>query len=127
MKTIYQTADIGEMTVIKSVLESSGIECMLLDEYSQIFRPSTLTYSGGGRLAVADEQEMDARALVEDYLKTVNSSETDTDSEIEKPVKVKMKNNCPECGSEEFAPAFWSVFFGGNKYKCRNCGAAFTL
>lgn len=127
MKTIYQTPDIGQMTVIKSVLESSGIECILLDEYSQIIRPSTLTFSGGGRLAVADEKEEDARAIIEDYLKTVDSPEKNTEPEDKGPLKEKSKDKCPECGSEDFAPDFWSVFFGGNKYKCGKCGVKFIL
>jgi len=127
MKTIYQTWDVGEMTVVKTILESSNIKCVLLDEYSQILKPSTLMYSGGGRLAVSDEQEEDAKAIIEDYLKTVGSPETVTALENEGPIREETKARCPECGSEEFTPSFWSMFFGGNKYKCGNCGTKFQL
>ena len=107
------------MTVIKSYLESSGIQCYLLDEYTQIVRPSTLQFSGGGRLAVPDEQEADAREIISDYLKTINEEEP---AEIKKAVL-----KCPECGSEEFAPTLLSIIFGGNKYKCSACGNKFRL
>lgn len=127
MKTVYQTSDVGEMTIIKSVLESSGIDCMLLDEYTQIIRPSTLEYSGGGRLAVADEKEEEAKAIIDDYLKTVNTGKTDSALEAEPVVNAEAKNKCPECGSTEFEPAFWSIFFGGNKFKCKYCGTTFKI
>ncbi|GEM_PF-1369496 len=115
MKTIYRTSDIGEMTVIKSVLEASGIKCVLLDEFSPLVRP---VFSGGGRLTVADEKEEEARVIIKDYLNTVNLPEKAAEPKT-------TEARCPECGSREFAPAFWSVFFGGNKYKCGNCGAKF--
>ncbi len=121
MKTIFQTTDIGEMTVIKSILDAAGIKCMLLDEYySHIVQPA-LIYTGGGRLAVADEQEAEARALIEDFIKTVKPELSLTETGLAHTPK------CPACGSTEFAPAFWSVFFGGDKYKCKNCGTKFEL
>ncbi|MCX5776644.1 MAG: DUF2007 domain-containing protein [Candidatus Firestonebacteria bacterium] len=117
MKTIYQTSDIGQMTVVKSVLESAGINCVLLDEYTQILRPATLQFSGGGRLAVEDEKEEEALELLADYLKTVNTEEE----------SINNSSKCPECGSTEYEPAFWSVFFNGNNFKCNKCGAKFKI
>jgi len=121
MKVVFQSNDIGAMTVVKSVLESAQIECVLLDEYTQLVRPSVLLYSGGGRLAVADEREEEAKAIIDDYLKTINEDAS--------PEKETEKSNlkCPECGSEEFAPTLLSIIFGGDKYKCAACGNKFQL
>ncbi|MFH1073885.1 MAG: DUF2007 domain-containing protein [Candidatus Firestonebacteria bacterium] len=119
MKTVFQTNDVGTMTVVKSILESSGISCVLLDEYTQLVKPSALQFSGGGRLAVADEREEEAKAIIEDYLKTVKENSSFT----KETVKSNLK--CPECGSKEFVPTLWSILFGGNKYKCAACGNKF--
>ena len=119
MKVVFQSIDMGALAVVKSILESDNIRCALLDEYSQINRPNTLQFSGGGRLAVADEQEAEARMIIEDYLKTINS-------EVEPATETKkIELSCPECGSEEFSPTFLSIFLGNGHYKCKSCGKKF--
>jgi len=113
MKVIFQSNDIGSITVVKSILDASGIPAVMLDEYS--LYPSTLLYSGGGRLAVADEQEKEAAIIIGDYLKTIK--------EPSSPSALK----CPVCGSEEFSPTLLSIIFGSNKYKCPACRHKFKI
>jgi len=112
MGIVYESNDISEIAMIQSVLGGAGIAFTVYDElhYKRI---------GGTKIAVRDDQEEEARAIIEDYLQSVSGG-----SGAKKIVK-EAPIYCPECNSKDCVQTFWSMFTNTPKYKCRSCGYKF--
>jgi len=114
MGIVYETTDISEMAMIESVLRAASIE------YTNI---GDASYGREGvllKLAVPDENEADARAVIDDYFQSISGGEG-----AEKIVKEKALY-CPECNSKDCVQTFWSMFTNTPKYKCQGCGNKFS-
>jgi hypothetical protein len=68
--TIYQ----AEALVVKSLLESTGIEAMLSSEHSIDIYPIFSSQEGGIKIVVAEEDAEDARAVVMQFRKSGTGS-----------------------------------------------------
>ncbi|MCE1195543.1 DUF2007 domain-containing protein [bacterium] len=69
MKTVYTATFQDDAIVILSILKSGGIEGMMMADNMLEVNPLFHTDIRGISIVVPDEQEEDARALVDDYRK----------------------------------------------------------
>ncbi len=69
MKTVFTSTFQDEAMVVQSILRSGGIEGELMANSMLNVNPLFVTDIRGVSIVVADEQEADALALVEDYRK----------------------------------------------------------
>jgi hypothetical protein len=64
---VFQTLDLMEATLMKSVLEASGIEVYLVDENISRLKPIYSWAIGGIKLIVPDNQINRAREVIREY------------------------------------------------------------
>jgi hypothetical protein len=67
MKTVFVAAFQDEAIVISSMLRSAGIEAEMLADKMLDINPLFSIDMNGVKILVPDEQEEDARAIVDDY------------------------------------------------------------
>src|SRR5437879_9868091 len=65
--TVIYSGDIVQVDLLKSILEGSGIQCVLQDEYVGRMRPDFVP--GGVKVLVAASEADKARRIVEDFIK----------------------------------------------------------
>jgi len=65
MKTVAACNSLDEALLLKSLLEGSGIAAIVPDEHSAHIAPPYVLVSGGVRVQVPDEDEEDARRILE--------------------------------------------------------------
>ena len=65
--TVIYSGDIVQVDLLKSILEGSGIQCVLQDEYVGRMRPYAVP--GGIKVLVAKNDLVEARKIVEDFIK----------------------------------------------------------
>ncbi len=64
---VIYSGNIVHVDLLKSILEGSGIRCMLQDEYVGTMRPYAVP--GGVKVLVAASDSDKARKIVEDFIK----------------------------------------------------------
>ena len=67
MAEVFATISQAEALVVKSLLESTGIEAMLSSEHSIDIYPIFSPQEGGIKIVVAEEDAEDARAVVTQF------------------------------------------------------------
>lgn len=67
--TVFQSPNLGEIAIVKSLLEESGIVVINLDETIGSLAPHHTFGSGGSRLAVDKGDVEDAKEIIQDYLR----------------------------------------------------------
>jgi len=67
MKTVYVSAFLDDAIVVKSMLESAGIQAEVLSDQMLDINPFYSIEPKGAKVVVPDEAEADARAIVQDY------------------------------------------------------------
>ena len=65
--TVFTSISINEVNLVKSILDSEGIECVILDETIGQLAPQFLFGQGGVRLAVREEDCKAAHEIIDDY------------------------------------------------------------
>jgi hypothetical protein len=65
--SIIYSGNTGQVDLLKSILEGSGIDCVLQDEYMGTMRPYAVP--GGVKLLVAASDVEEAQKIVEDFIK----------------------------------------------------------
>jgi len=65
--TVYRAWGEAEAQVVRGLLESSGIECRLLERGPQSIYPVTVDGLAEVQVMVPKEQEAEARAIVSSY------------------------------------------------------------
>jgi hypothetical protein len=73
-----------EALVVKSLIESTGIEAEISSEHFIDLYPVFFPQAGGIKIIVSDEDAEDARAIVAQYRETKRESERDTRGEQDK-------------------------------------------
>lgn len=68
MKTVFTSVFQDEAIVVRSLLESAGIESELLVDSMLDINPFYYVDVKGASVVVADENEEDAKAIVKDFL-----------------------------------------------------------
>lgn len=68
MKTVFTSVFQDEAIVVRSMLESAGIESELLVDSMLDVNPFYYVDVKGASVVVADENEEDAKAIVKDFL-----------------------------------------------------------
>jgi hypothetical protein len=68
MAEIFASMFQDEALVVKSLIESAGIEAEIAGEHIVDVYPAFFPESGGMVVSVPDEDTEDARSIVEDYL-----------------------------------------------------------
>ncbi|MCF8367905.1 MAG: hypothetical protein K9G76_02595 [Bacteroidales bacterium] len=116
-----------EYLIVKSKLESEGIDVVLRDDYSNTIDPMLSNATGGIKLEVRASQAK----LALEILKTIalNKAEQEEEKEISirNRIFVKSYGECPKCESEEVysekQTAFKSFFAGFIKreHYCKVC------
>jgi len=74
MKEVFATMFQDEALVVKSLLESTGIEVQIAGEHFIDVYPIFFPQEGGIKIVAADEDVEDALAVVADYLAGKSSS-----------------------------------------------------
>ncbi|MCE1207154.1 MAG: DUF2007 domain-containing protein [Spirochaetia bacterium] len=67
MKTVYRSTFQDDALVLASILKSAGIEAETFADRMLDVNPLFSTDINGVSIVVPDEQEQDARAIVDDY------------------------------------------------------------
>jgi len=133
----------SEVAIIRSRLESEGIECFVQDELTVQVNPFISNAIGGIKLQV---RESDLEQTIE-ILKETGYIKTEDGKQPEKfvhlsnlPMKNEENIKCPSCGSEEVSKtkkAGWLFLitslllfitptpFLSKKYHCFDCGNEF--
>lgn len=65
--SIIYSGNMVQVDLLKSILEGSGIQCLLQDEYVGRMRPYTVP--GGIKVLVAKNDLVEARKIVENFIK----------------------------------------------------------
>ncbi len=65
--TVFTAVGVNEVSFVKSLLESSGIKTVVLDETIGQIAPHYLFGQGGVRLAVAEADTGEAREIIKNY------------------------------------------------------------
>ena len=65
--TVIYSGNVVQVDLLKSILEGSGIQCVLQDEYVGTMKPYFVP--GGIKVLVAASDEEKARNIVEDFIK----------------------------------------------------------
>jgi hypothetical protein len=65
--TVIYSGNVVQVDLLKSILEGSGIQCVLQDEYVGTMKPYFVP--GGIKVLVAASDEEKARKIVEDFIK----------------------------------------------------------
>ena len=66
MKTVAACNSLDEALLLKSVLEGSGIAAIVPDEHAAHIAPPYVLIGGGVRVQVPDEDEEDARRILDE-------------------------------------------------------------
>lgn len=113
--------------IIKSLLESGGIEVFLGDDLSVSITPFLTNVTGGIKLNVRASQAEDALAILKDFNVNKLEQEDETEIVIRNIVFIKTFNECPKCESEnvfyEKHSFFKSLFtsFVKREHYCKDC------
>jgi len=116
-----------EYLIVKSKLESEGIEVVLRDDYSITLDPMLSNASGGIKLEVKASQAEKALAV----LKTIDLSKSEQEGEKQLMIRnkeyEKSFGECPKCNSENIYSeklfTIKSLFAGFRKteHYCKDC------
>ncbi len=79
MAEVFASMFQDEALVVKSLIESAGIEAEIAGEHIIDVYPAFFPSSGGIVVSVPDEEAQDAKSIVDDYLahKAAQASEVD--------------------------------------------------
>ncbi len=134
--TIYVGLTNVDAHFLKSVLESNGIRTLIFDDQVSSILPHLTLAAGGPRLAVLEEDEIEAKKLVDAVIKQRYFSIPSKVKQIPKSTK------CPRCGNDALTVVkiprkiisflatllFMFPFVLRKKYtQCDNCGAYWRI
>lgn len=120
-----------EAAVARSVLESHGIACVLLDEHTVRLAGQLAAVLGGIKLRVRESDFAAAREILAE-----DEPEEAMGSPEARALLEKQPPQCPECLSRDVTPdsrvplftalAWWVLgvhsHAGGRRWACRSCG-----
>jgi hypothetical protein len=125
--TLTQFTEYQDFIIVKSKLESEGIEVFSGDDYTVTILPVLSNVIGGTKLNVRASQAKKALGII----KTININRAASDSENEIMVHNRMftktYDECPKCDSEnvfyEKHSFFKSLFtnFTKREHYCKDC------
>ena len=78
MKEVFATMFQDEALVVKSLLDSAGIESRISGEHILDIYPIFFPQQGGIKIVAQDEDEADALAVVADYVASKSSGESES-------------------------------------------------
>jgi len=131
-----------EATIVKSMLESSGLSPIIFDEMTIALQPFYSTAIGGVKILVPEDEAEDAKVIINEYL---NNKETTTDkSRAAKKEKQKITKQCMSCGSQNIIKRYdinkgallvyilsliglLLLPFVKHVYTCMNCGKKWRI
>ena len=109
--TIFTSDNLPEIDIMKSFLESNGIQCSVSNEFIDQANPLYSVATGGIQLKVRKEDVAKAKELLASRTELVNSKDTPIDTQGQ---AVPL---CPRCGSENI----------GNRLGTKKCSFISTL
>jgi ssDNA-binding Zn-finger/Zn-ribbon topoisomerase 1 len=109
MTEIYTAANNAHFWLLKSYLESNGIECEVTNDILQIISGDVPTDQCWPKLNIVDDKQID---LAQSTIREFQEKTKDDD----------LPSFCPECDSENIELATQKKGIFRSKYRCMKCG-----